>query len=136
MTNTVLLHSRPESSKFVDELLGVELKPFNFKTMEYDNDTLIISRTGYTGSDGFEVYGQPEAVKSCFASLFIWGNTLRAGARDTLRFEAGLPLYGNELGPDITPVEAGLHRFIDLNKPFNGRDVLQAQKDRATEGSS
>jgi aminomethyltransferase len=123
----------PESSKFVDELLGgVGLKPFNFKTMEYDNDTLIISRTGYTGSDGFEVYGQPEAVKKLFCKFIHMGVTpCGLGARDTLRFEAGLPLYGNELGPDITPVEAGLHRFIDLNKPFNGRDVLQVQKEQS-----
>jgi aminomethyltransferase len=119
----------PESSKFVEKLLGdAQLKPFNFKTMEYDGDTLILSHTGYTGSDGFEVYGPPEAITQLFCKFVNLGVTpCGLGARDTLRFEAGLPLYGHELGPDITPVEAGLNRFIDLNKPFKGRDVLQAQ---------
>ncbi len=123
----------PESAKFVKELLGeVQLKPFNFKTMKHEGDTLIISRTGYTGSDGFEIYGPPDVVKKLFSKFIDIGVTpCGLGARDTLRFEAGLPLYGHELGPDITPIEAGLNRFIDLNKPFNGRDVLRAQNEQS-----
>lgn len=123
----------PESAKFIEALFEqVQLKPFNFKTIEYEGDTLILSRTGYTGSNGFEVYGPPEAVKKLFCKFIDLGVTpCGLGARDTLRFEAGLPLYGHELGPDITPVEAGLYRFIDLDKPFNGRDVLCAQSQQS-----
>lgn len=125
----------PESLKLVQELLGdVSLKPFNFKTMEYRGNELLISRTGYTGSDGFEILGSPERIRELFIKFIDMGATpCGLGARDTLRFEAGLPLYGNELGPDISPVEAGLSRFVDLDKPFMGRDALVAQiqqKDR------
>lgn len=119
----------PESAKPVNELFGdAQLKPFNFKVLEFEGAGLILSRTGYTGSNGFEVYGPPEAVKKLFCRFIDMGVTpCGLGARDTLRFEAGLPLYGHELGPDITPVEAGLNRFIDLDKPFNGRDTLYVQ---------
>ncbi len=122
----------PECGEYMEKLLGnVHLKPFNFTKMKYDDFDLIISRTGYTGSDGFEIYGPAEAVVKLFCEFIDMGVTpCGLGARDTLRFEAGLPLYGHELGLDISPVEAGLDRFIDLSKPFNGGDVLLAQKEQ------
>ncbi|MBR6247213.1 MAG: glycine cleavage system aminomethyltransferase GcvT, partial [Bacteroidales bacterium] len=90
---------------------------------------LIVSRTGYTGEDGFEIYTSPEGT------VEIWDRLLKAGVvpcglgcRDTLRFEAGLPLYGDELSPEITPVEAGLGMFCKYDKEFIGRDALLAQK--------
>jgi aminomethyltransferase len=80
-----------------------------------------VARTGYTGEDGFEIY--------CEAALPAAG----LAARDTLRLEAGMPLYGNELGPDMTPYEAGLGRVVRLDKPgdFVGRAALE---ERAAEG--
>ncbi|MDR2005991.1 MAG: glycine cleavage system aminomethyltransferase GcvT [Acidaminococcales bacterium] len=94
----------------------------------------LASRTGYTGEDGFELY--------CAAAdaAALWRELLRAGAeygllpaglgaRDTLRFEACLPLYGHELSAEITPIEAGLGMFVKPDKGlFNGQAVLAAQK--------
>jgi aminomethyltransferase len=119
----------PESGKFVNEILGeIQLKSFNFKVIEFKGSPIIISRTGYTGGDGFEIYANPETTKELFSKFKDMGVfPCGLGARDTLRFEAGLPLYGHELSPDITPVEAGLSRFIDFDKSFKGRDVLYNQ---------
>ena len=92
-----------------------------------------IARTGYTGEDGFEIFcasGDCEPVWEALTAL-VPGGVPAAGlaARDTLRLEAGMPLYGNELGPDVTPYEAGLGRVVRLDKPgdFVGRDALAAR---------
>jgi aminomethyltransferase len=96
-----------------------------------------VARTGYTGEDGFEIFCAPadcEAVWDALAAA-AEGGLPAAGlaARDTLRLEAGMPLYGNELGRDVTPYEAGLGRVVRLDKPddFVGRAALAA---RAAEG--
>jgi aminomethyltransferase len=90
-----------------------------------------VARTGYTGEDGFEVYCRPADAVAVWAALAAAGapaGLIPAGlaARDTLRLEAGLPLYGNELGPDLTPFEAGLGRVVKFDKPgdFVGRSAL------------
>lgn len=95
----------------------------------------ILSRTGYTGEDGFEVYCPPATAPK------LWGALLEAGeehglipcglgARDTLRLEAAMPLYGHELTAEITPLEAVLGRFVKLDKAgFIGREALLAQKE-------
>jgi aminomethyltransferase len=96
-----------------------------------------IARTGYTGEDGFEIFSAPEDCEPIWNALSatVSGGVPPAGlaARDTLRLEAGMPLYGNELGLDTTPYEAGLGRVVRLDKPddFVGRDALAA---RAAEG--
>lgn len=95
----------------------------------------LISRTGYTGEDGFELYLDPSDGKKIWRELLTRGKNegLRPcglGARDTLRLEAALPLYGHELTPEITPLEAGLDRFVRVEKgDFNGREVLKKQKE-------
>ncbi len=95
--------------------------------------TVLISRTGYTGEDGFEIYLRPDHASQLWETLMETGASYGItpaglGARDTLRFEAGLPLYGNELSETISPVEAGLKRFIKLDKPnFIGKAQLQKQ---------
>ncbi len=98
----------------------------------------LISRTGYTGEDGFEIYLSNEDA------LPVWESVLQAGkgyglvpvglgARDTLRFEAALPLYGNEISPDISPLEAGLGYFVKFEKgDFIGKDALLEQKRTGT----
>ena len=93
-----------------------------------------VARTGYTGEDGFEVYCRPEDAEAVWDALTSAGATaglVPAGlaARDTLRLEAGMPLYGNELGPDVTPFEAGLGRVVKFDKPgdFVGREALASR---------
>ena len=73
---------------------------------------ILLARTGYTGEDGFELFSQPEDAEHIWLALSGAGTgagLVPAGlaARDTLRLEAGMPLYGNELGPDTTPVRRG-----------------------------
>jgi aminomethyltransferase len=94
---------------------------------------VLLARTGYTGEDGFEVFSRPEDAAHIWMTLSGAGSAaglVPAGlaARDTLRLEAGMPLYGNELGPDTTPFDAGLGRVVKLDKPgdFVGRDALAA----------
>jgi aminomethyltransferase len=94
-----------------------------------------VARTGYTGEDGFEVFCRPAdavAVWDALASAGAPAGLVPAGlaARDTLRLEAGMPLYGNELGPDLTPFEAGLGRVVKFDKPgdFVGRSALLARE--------
>ena len=91
---------------------------------------MIVSRTGYTGEDGFEVYASHEATRRFWQKLMDAGvQPCGLGCRDTLRFEAGLPLYGDELTAEITPVEAGLSMFCKLDKDeFIGKDVVARQK--------
>jgi aminomethyltransferase len=92
---------------------------------------ILLARTGYTGEDGFELFTRPQDAEAVWAALTAAGaagGLVPAGlaARDTLRLEAGMPLYGNELGPDLTPFDAGLGRVVRLDKPgdFVGRSVL------------
>lgn len=124
----------PEAEAIIEELLGIpckELAFYHFKTMEYDGENIIVSRTGYTGEDGFELYGSHDFIRSVWDKLVNSGRVKPCGlgCRDTLRFEVGLPLYGDELGPDITPIEAGLGIFVKLDKPeFIGKDVCARQK--------
>ncbi len=97
----------------------------------------LISRTGYTGELGFELYCAAENVGSIWAALMETGKVTPAGlgCRDTLRLEAGLCLYGNELDDHVTPVEAGLNWLVKLGKaePFLGRDVLARQQSEGTD---
>ena len=92
---------------------------------------LLLARTGYTGEDGFELFAAPQDAERIWQALTTAGaadGLVPAGlaARDTLRLEAGMPLYGNELGPDVTPFDAGLGRVVKLDKPgdFVGRAAL------------
>jgi len=94
---------------------------------------VLLARTGYTGEDGFELFAAPADAESLWAALSSAGagaGLVPAGlaARDTLRLEAGMPLYGNELGPAVTPYQAGLGRVVKLDKPgdFVGRTALAA----------
>jgi aminomethyltransferase len=92
---------------------------------------VLLARTGYTGEDGFELYARPADAEPLWAALSAAGQArglIPAGlsARDTLRLEAGMPLYGNELSSELTPFDAGLGRVVKLDKPggFVGRDAL------------
>lgn len=113
-----------------------EIKYYTFAHGEIDGVQCLISRTGYTGEDGFEIYVSPEYARQLWRKILEIGapegvEPIGLGARDTLRFEARLPLYGNELGAGISPLEAGLGFFVKLDKvAFVGRDALRAQKEQ------
>ena len=114
-----------------------DIKFFKFKKdVQVAGVSALISRTGYTGEDGFEIYCSETDAPH------LWNQILEAGkpfgllpcglgARDTLRFEANLPLYGQELTKDITPIEAGLGFAVKVQKEanFKGKEVLKKQKE-------
>ncbi|ARK23337.1 glycine cleavage system protein T [Sporosarcina sp. P37] len=126
--------------KLTDEPLE-EIKFFRFKDhVQVGGEDVLVSRTGYTGEDGFEIYGAPAAIQNLWSKILQAGEADGAvpaglGARDTLRFEAGLPLYGQELREDISPLEAGLGFVVKVNKEedFIGKDVLIKQKEQGVE---
>ncbi|HOB20637.1 MAG TPA: glycine cleavage system aminomethyltransferase GcvT [Candidatus Atribacteria bacterium] len=111
-----------------------EVRFFHFAENVRIHDRLcLISRSGYTGEDGFELYMEPMDAPAIWAYLLDIGSAFGLkpaglGCRDTLRFEACLPLYGHELSEDITPFEAGLGRFVKLDKEdFIGKSALLEQ---------
>ena len=90
----------------------------------------LVSRTGYTGEDGFELYCAPADASALWDALTAGGALpCGLGARDTLRLEAAMPLYGHELSAEINPYEAGLGIFVKLDKPdFIGKSALEAAR--------
>jgi aminomethyltransferase len=109
---------------------GDDLSFMTYKVIPYLDGYVILSRTGYTGEDGFEIYGTHELVKSIFEKAIESGVTpCGLGARDTLRFEANLPLYGHEISESINPVEAGLNFALKFEKDFIGKDALVKYKE-------
>ncbi len=127
----------PRAEAILQRLTPVRLADIRFYRFMTDvpiaDIPVLVSRTGYTGEDGFELYFQAADAPRIWDRLLDAGQTdglvaAGLGARDTLRFEAALPLYGQELGPDITPLQAGLGRFVKFDKPdFIGRPALLAQ---------
>ncbi len=121
----------PDAEKTLKAVLGIDGSSLSFYTFKNLPDGEIISRTGYTGEDGFEIYAAPGRIVDMWDALVAAGvQPCGLGCRDTLRFEAGLPLYGDELADNITPIEAGLGMFVKLDKPegFIGSDVLAKEK--------
>ena len=128
----------PKAEDTLVNLLGIEelreVEFYSFCDLEdEEGGRVIVSRTGYTGEDGFEIYASPDNIRDLWQALVEDGvQPCGLGCRDTLRFEAGLPLYGDELSAEISPVMAGLSMFCKLDKPeFIGKDALVRQK---TEG--
>ncbi len=121
----------PDSEQVMADVLGIDGSDLAFYTFKILPGNIIVSRTGYTGEDGFEIYAAPGTIVDMWKRLMEAGvQPCGLGCRDTLRFEAGLPLYGDELDNDITPIEAGLGMFVKLDKPggFIGSDALARQK--------
>ena len=127
----------PKAPEIMNRLTSIDLSKVARFTAAQDtilgNVPILLGRTGYTGEDGFELFfPADQAVK-------VWEAILKAGeadgvkaiglaARDSLRFEACMPLYGHEINAQITPVEAGLNFAISYDKEFIGRDALLKQK--------
>ena len=124
----------PDSEAIVNEVLGIPCQDLHFyevKTIHKNDEEIIISSTGYTGEDGFELYGSHQFIILQWDKLMSSGRCKPCGlgCRDTLRFEVGLPLYGNELSSEISPIMAGLGMFVKLEKSeFIGREALIRQK--------
>jgi aminomethyltransferase len=112
------------------------LRRFRFAEGRVAGRPALVSRTGYTGSDGFEIYCAADDAVALWDALLERGRgegvvPAGLGARDTLRLEAALPLYGHELDDETTPLEAGLDRFVDLEGGrFLGAQALRAQRAR------
>lgn len=129
----------PGAEKVVTEVLGLaeaaELTFYTYYEAQWNGHRMVVSRTGYTGEDGFELYTTCEDIKEIWKILLDNGVVpCGLGCRDTLRFEAGLPLYGDELSDTITPIEAGLGMFCKLDKEeFIGKYVVAKQKAEGTE---
>ncbi|MYV99520.1 glycine cleavage system aminomethyltransferase GcvT [Streptomyces sp. SID3343] len=134
---TLLAVQGPASTAIVGGLTDADLPALKYYAIlrtEVAGVPVLLARTGYTGEDGFELFAAPGT------SVALWDALLAAGAphglvpaglscRDTLRLEAGMPLYGHELTRDVTPYEANLGRVVRLDKPedFVGRDALAAR---------
>ncbi|MBI5886127.1 MAG: glycine cleavage system aminomethyltransferase GcvT [Deltaproteobacteria bacterium] len=127
----------PRSAEVIAGLIDVKpakIKPFHFVMAVVAGCDAVVSRTGYTGEDGFEIYCEPDEAVTVWQALMEAGRrcgifAVGLAARDTLRLEMGYSLYGHELGDDITPLEAGLDRYVRLDKPeFVGKDALVSQK--------
>lgn len=128
----------PEAQAILQKLTDTDLSEIKFfycnRDVKIQGVSCLVSRTGYTGEDGFEIYLNHESAAKIWDLIMETGKEVGIkaaglGSRDTLRFEASLPLYGNELSDEITPLEAGLGFFVKLNKEqFIGKDVLVKQK--------
>lgn len=119
----------PLSRRLVEEALGMplpELKYFRFVPVTMSGVPCLLSRTGYTGEWGYELYLPPADVLR-FWEMFLRGGEIKPaglGARDTLRLEVGYPLYGHELSANQTPVPAARGQFIDTTKDFIGKAAV------------
>lgn len=127
----------PKTIEVLQKLTDVslaEIKPYWFARGKVAGKDTIISRTGYTGEEGFEVYCDAADTRLIWDSILETGQGVvepaGLGARDSLRFEAKMPLYGHELDEDITPLEAMLGRFVALDREddFIGKAALAKQK--------
>ena len=126
----------PKSIELLQELTDVNLfdiKYYNFKIGSIAGiDEVILSRTGYTGEIGFEIYVKNESVKQLWDALFATSIDMKAiglAARDTLRLEKGFCLYGNDINDTTSPIEAGLGWITKFTKEFINHENLKAQKE-------
>ena len=127
----------PDAARILQQHTDVDLskiKYYEFVTGKIAGvDKVYISRTGYTGEDGFELYTPAQHAEKIWKALTTSGEVTPAGlgARDSLRLEMGMALYGNDLDDTTTPLEAALGWLVKMKKgDFVGRDALQKQKDK------
>ncbi|NLV91409.1 MAG: glycine cleavage system aminomethyltransferase GcvT [Firmicutes bacterium] len=126
----------PASEEILVKTLGpeiAELRYYTFMMSSYQGKQIMISRTGYTGEDGFEIYLPPAVATMLWKRIMAFGKEdlipVGLGARDTLRLEMGYCLYGNDISERTNPLEAGLGWIVKLDKDFIGRDAIAAIKE-------
>lgn len=128
----------PKAQVILQKLTDFDLSELKFFYLKRDVNiagvNTMISRTGYTGEDGFEIYAKGEDIVKVWKSILEAGEEYGLkpaglGSRDTLRFEASLPLYGHEISEEVTPLEGGFKFFVKLNKvqDFIGKEALSRQ---------
>jgi aminomethyltransferase len=101
---------------------------------QFQGKPVFVGRTGYTGEDGFEMVVDADDAQALWNALLDLGALpCGLGARDVLRLEAALPLHGHEIDPTITPIEAGLGRFVRDEGPYIGWETLRKQREEGTE---
>lgn len=122
----------PESGRVLSELLGsdIQLKYYTFDYFNLLGEKIIISRTGYTGELGYELYMPNEKIPQLWDKILTDKRVkpIGLGARDTLRLEIGYSLYGQDIDQNSSPLEAGLEFFIGWDKEFIGKEALKKQK--------
>ena len=129
----------PKAARVLQTLTKTDLSTiayYHFTQGEVAGHPAIISRTGYTGEDGFELYVENEQAVPIWQAIMATGLVSPAGlgARDTLRLEMGMALYGSDIDDTVTPLEANLAWLVKLPKgDFVGRDVLVAQKEKGVQ---
>ncbi|MGI8808944.1 MAG: glycine cleavage system aminomethyltransferase GcvT [Acidimicrobiales bacterium] len=127
----------PESRRWLADVMpeAADVTRFHVATVAWRGITCIVAGTGYTGEDGVEIaVASPSAPELWEALLDAGILPAGLGARDTLRLEAGLPLHGHELGPGITPAQAGLDWVVSWTKgDFQGRAALESERRRGVE---
>jgi aminomethyltransferase len=127
-------HALAIAERVVGSLPLSSLKYYRAAWLEEETNLLLVSRTGYTGEDGVELVARRESAVDLWRRLMSVGESMgiRAaglGARDTLRLEAAMPLYGHELSEAITPIQAGLDFAVDLeDRTFPGIDAIRQQR--------
>lgn len=133
----MLAFQGPKAPEIMNRLTNVDLTQVARFTATLDtiltNVPVLLGRTGYTGEDGFELFFPADQAVNVWEAILKIGEEdgvkpIGLAARDSLRFEACMPLYGHEISSRITPVEAGLNFAVSYNKEFIGRDALLKQK--------
>ncbi len=135
----------PRAATILRKVSGIrleEVEKYSSTRGSMDKIPFFLSRSGYTGEDGFEIYIWKTSVKNSHDAMFVWDKLLSEGrqfglrpaglgARDVLRLEAGMCLYGNDIDENTTPVEARLNFVIRLDKKnrFIGQDVIEKQRE-------
>ena len=121
----------PEATRVLATILGEVPRRFSVATTSFADAEVTVAGTGYTGERGAEVMVGSELAQAMFAALLAEGAVpCGLGARDTLRLEMGYPLWGQDLDPTTTPLEAGLGWVVAWDHDFVGRDALSAQRER------